>query len=84
MPIYEYKCRTCAKEFELRRGFSDDVDAVCPKCQGQAERLFSAVPILFKGPGFYVTDYKAKPCDGVSSEKAEEKATREEGVAVAG
>ncbi len=56
MPIYEYQCLNCKHEFELRQSFSDKPMAVCPVCQGVSQRLFSPVPILFKGPGFYITD----------------------------
>jgi len=56
MPIYEYQCRNCKMRFELRQSFDDKSIAVCPSCNGIAHRLFSPVPILFKGPGFYITD----------------------------
>ena len=84
MPIYEYKCRTCSNEFELRRGFSDDIDASCPTCQGQAERLFSPVPILFKGPGFYVTDYNGKPNNALNCEQNAGSAKKENELAATG
>lgn len=56
MPIYEYECERCSLRFELKRRFGDDGGASCPPCQGKTRRLFSPVPIIFKGPGFYVTD----------------------------
>lgn len=56
MPTYRYQCENCNRRFELRQGFSDKPIAICPVCRGVAHRLFSPVPILFKGPGFYVTD----------------------------
>ena len=56
MPTYEYQCRNCKLRFELRQSFDDKSTAICPSCQGIAHRLFSPVPILFKGPGFYITD----------------------------
>lgn len=57
MPIYEYKCQACEIKFEVRRGFSESTGAGCPRCQRPAQRIFSPVPIVFKGPGFYVTDH---------------------------
>jgi len=68
MPIYEYECERCSCHFDLRRSFSDsgNEDASCPRCQGKTRRLFSPVPIIFKGSGFYVTDKAAaevKPPD---------------------
>ena len=56
MPVYEYECKDCSREFELRRSFDDESDALCPECEGRTRRVFSLVPIVFKGPGFYVTD----------------------------
>ena len=60
MPIYEFCCSLCSCDFELRRKFGDDSDACCPKCNGEGRRIFSPVPIIFKGSGFYVTDSRAK------------------------
>ena len=56
MPTYEYQCRNCKMRFELRQSFNDKSTTVCPSCSGIAHRLFYPVPILFKGPGFYITD----------------------------
>jgi putative FmdB family regulatory protein len=56
MPTYQYQCAKCNRCFELKQGFNDKPIAICPVCRGVAHRLFSPVPILFKGPGFYVTD----------------------------
>ena len=60
MPIYEYECRSCFLRFELKRGFGESSGASCPRCQSEARRIFSPVPIFFKGPGFYVTDNAAR------------------------
>jgi len=56
LPIYEYECACCTSRFELKRSFNDDTLASCPQCGGNAERIFSPVAIIFKGPGFYSTD----------------------------
>ena len=56
MPIYEYECQNCCLRFEVKRHFSEDGGTPCPQCQGDTRRIFSPVPIIFKGPGFYVTD----------------------------
>jgi len=56
MPTYEYECEKCSLRFELKKRFSSDGGASCPRCQGKARRIFSPVPIIFKGSGFYVTD----------------------------
>ncbi|MFC1919080.1 FmdB family zinc ribbon protein [Chloroflexota bacterium] len=56
MPIYEYECTCCPYRFELKRSFHDDSPVFCPQCGGATERIFSSVPIIFKGSGFYITD----------------------------
>lgn len=56
MPIYQYRCLDCKLQFELKQSFDDKPVADCPTCHGIARRLFSPVPIIFNGPGFYVTD----------------------------
>ena len=57
MPIYEYECNDCGCHFEKRQSFHDEPVAICPECEGKARRVLHAVPIIFKGSGFYVTDY---------------------------
>ena len=56
MPIYQYRCLDCKLQFELKQSFNDKPIADCPACHGIARRIFSPVPIIFNGPGFYVTD----------------------------
>ncbi len=56
MPIYEYECRRCSARFEVKRGFAENSSVPCPKCQGETYLVFSPVPVIFKGPGFYATD----------------------------
>ena len=75
MPIYQYVCPSCNYKFELRQGFNDKCKASCPKCNNGARRLFIAVPIIFKGPGFYVTDSakKSEIQDSPKETKKEEK-----------
>jgi len=60
LPIYEYFCESCSLGFEVRKAFGENSGARCPKCGGDGRRVFSPVPIIFKGPGFYVTDSRAK------------------------
>lgn len=61
MPIYTYKCVNCGHLLEVIQKISDDPLSVCPKCQGQLARQFHPVGIIFKGTGFYTTDYKRQP-----------------------
>lgn len=74
MPIYEYECIRCCLRFELRRHFGEDGGAPCPQCQGEARRIFSPVPIIFKGSGFYITDNRKnhdRPSDESKADKDE-------------
>jgi putative FmdB family regulatory protein len=67
MPIYEYECKKCSLRFEVRKHFGEEDEATpCPQCQGDSRRLFSPVPIIFKGPGFYVTDSRNDNCGSLS------------------
>lgn len=70
MPIYEYQCEKCSLRFELKKRFSDDGSAFCPQCGSEARRLISAVPIIFKGSGFYITDSR-KENNKSSSDKGD-------------
>ena len=60
MPTYQYLCPKCNLKFELKQTFSDESVVICPECRNGAQRLFSPVPIIFKGSGFYVTDSARK------------------------
>jgi len=58
MPVYEYQCKKCRYQFELKQSFKDRSIVACPRCGSKAKRVFSPVPIIFKGSGFYATDSK--------------------------
>ncbi len=62
MPTYEYRCLKCKKKFEKLQSMSEPPVKTCPKCKGNSvERLISAGSgLIFKGTGFYITDYKNK------------------------
>lgn len=64
MPIYEYRCMQCGKEFEEWQKFSDAPVDVCPTCGGKASRLISQSTFVLKGTGWYVTDYGKKDSGG--------------------
>ena len=56
LPTYEYECNCCSSRFERKQSFSDSDPVSCPLCGSKTQRIFSPVPIIFKGSGFYVTD----------------------------
>ena len=74
MPIYEYECQSCASRFELRQGFNDEPVKFCPTCRGEARRVIHSVPIVFKGSGFYVNDYRKGGARDYDGDKTEPKA----------
>jgi putative FmdB family regulatory protein len=57
VPRYDYECQTCHHVFEVKQSFSSEPVATCPECMNGAQRMIRAVPIVFKGTGFYVNDY---------------------------
>lgn len=59
MPTYEYKCLNCENQFEVFQSIKASPIEKCPECSGNVKKLISAggTPI-FKGSGFYQTDYK--------------------------
>ena len=65
MPTYEYRCLKCGKKFEQLQNMSEAPLKKCIHCKGKVERLISAgAGLIFKGTGFYQTDYKkSKPTD---------------------
>jgi len=71
MPVYEYVCDQCCLKFELKRQFSENGGGFCPRCGSEARRLFSPVAIIFKGPGFYVTDSQKNPERPLGKDKVE-------------
>ena len=71
MPTYEYKCPSCSCSFELLRKFSDSDEVSCPECGSEAERIFTAVPVIFKGSGFYVTDHRGSQSQPKSTIKSD-------------
>ena len=59
MPTYDFKCLHCGHTFERYLQITDDSNVKCPKCGGQTKRLISSGGgIIFKGSGFYATDYR--------------------------
>ena len=90
MPVYEYKCKTCGKVFEYKQRITDDALTHCPsdvcdekiKGNGEVHRIISRnVGLVFKGSGFYLTDYTNRngnspaPSSSVSKKTENKKST---------
>lgn len=58
MPIYGYRCSSCGHQFEVYQRMSDEPVQVCPRCQGKVARILYPTGVVFKGSGYYSTDYK--------------------------
>ncbi len=59
MPTYDYKCTTCNHTFEFFQPMSAEPLKECPECKGKLKRIIgSGAGPIFKGSGFYQTDYK--------------------------
>lgn len=90
MPIYEYKCLDCERQFEIMLKVTDEGPKNCLDCGGQIRKLISNTSFILKGTGWYVTDYASsdrkkaveadkdsngqKPVAAASADKSETKA----------
>ncbi len=83
MPIYEYKCTQCNKQFEVKQKMSDAPLTECKSCGGRLTKLITNTSFVLKGSGWYVTDYPSterkkaleseKPVDKSRDAKSEKK-----------
>jgi len=73
MPTYDYVCDACEHTFEEFQSFSDKVLTKCPKCgKKKLRRLFgTGAAILFKGSGFYETDYRSESYKAAAKKEQE-------------
>jgi putative FmdB family regulatory protein len=83
MPTYEYHCEKCKKDFELFQSMKDNALTTCPKEQcrqkswgrGKVRRLLGAgAGLIFKGSGFYTTDYRSEGYKAAAKSDASESA----------
>jgi putative FmdB family regulatory protein len=59
MPTYEYECTKCGHTFEAFQSITEKALSRCPKCGSRVKRLIGGgLGVIFKGSGFYTTDYK--------------------------
>ena len=91
MPIYEYGCHKCGKQFEFMQSMSEPPKKRCPECKGKLERLLSSTSFVLKGGGWYKDLYSSPKPDAKgggdgdsgggeskSSEKSESKSDKSE------
>ncbi|MDP2922824.1 MAG: zinc ribbon domain-containing protein [Candidatus Omnitrophota bacterium] len=76
MPTYDYECLKCGKISEAFHKINDRPLKECPHCKGKVKKLISSGSgLIFKGSGFYITDYKKKK----PSQSQEKKSPKKEG-----
>ena len=73
MPTYEYACRLCDQQFEIFQSIKADPLSECPSCgeNGLRRLIGRGAGIIFKGSGFYETDYKRDTSKGATGESGE-------------
>jgi len=81
MPTYEYKCKSCGFIFEKFQRISDDPIKECPKCDGEVARVIhGGSGVIFKGSGWYVTDYgKGRSSASVRAKDADSQTVKSSG-----
>ena len=72
MPTYEYECEACGIHYECKQGFTDEPLQACPECTGSVHRVLHPVGIIFKGPGFYVTDNRSSSSSDIGTSKTKD------------
>jgi putative FmdB family regulatory protein len=60
MPIYEYQCDRCGRQFEVMQRMTEPLLTTCEQCGGHVRRLISQTSFVLKGSGWYVTDYPSE------------------------
>jgi len=71
MPIYEYKCKKCGKQFEAFQGITEPDLKTCKFCKGKVNKMMSLSSFSLKGSGWYATDYAGKKTPAAKTAKTE-------------
>lgn len=71
MPIYGYVCDQCGHSFEILQSVSDAPLRECPNCMGPLRKQLYPVGVIYKGSGFYTTDYKNAGSKSSSGSKSD-------------
>ena len=75
MPTYDYICNNCEKMYEYFQSMSDAPKKVCPECKKNSLRrvISGGTGLIFKGSGYYLTDYKNKKTQSSENKKSNKK-----------
>jgi putative FmdB family regulatory protein len=81
MPTYEYRCDACGHTFDEFQSMTEEPLRKCPRCnKNRLRRLFGAgAALLFKGSGFYITDYRSEAYKAAAKAEAEASKTSSDG-----
>ena len=81
MPTYDYVCRACGHEFEKFQSMKDEPIKSCPECRKRQVRrkIGMGDGVIFKGSGFYETDYKRKGGEKKDSSPGEKSGGKPDG-----
>jgi putative FmdB family regulatory protein len=79
MPTYGYRCGSCGHEFEIQQRITAQPLVTCPKCGGKLSKMLYPAGIIFKGSGYYTTDYKGSGDGSAGSSNGVAAATAAEG-----
>lgn len=71
MPIYEYQCKKCGKQFEAFQGITEPDLKTCKFCKGKVQKMMSLSSFSLKGTGWYATDYAGKKAQTAKPAKTE-------------
>jgi putative FmdB family regulatory protein len=70
VPTYDYECTKCGEKLSVEQSMHDKPLKRCPKCGGRLEKLLpQSINLIFKGSGFYITDYKKQGGKAAGSSK---------------
>ncbi len=76
MPTYHYRCKACEHEFEEFQSMAEDSLTKCPACKKpRLVRVISGSGLVFKGSGFYLTDYKKQGSSAADSSNEKQQAS---------
>ena len=78
MPLYEYKCSSCASVFEVIQKVDAPALKKCLKCGAPVHKIISPPSLQFKGSGWYVTDYAQKEKKSKEPKKTEDTPVKKE------